>query len=720
MRQTITEPGLLSVVNVDPRRLALVKCTLADGTVSTGTGYLVNSDLLLTAGHVVPQGASTAKLSVRIESDGAWCEALLQAAWRDADLDAMLIRLCNPRFDVDPVDWMEEAVNNDVRWHSCAFPKAGTVKKNGSSSWKTVGLGGTLYAGGGGGQGDKQLDLGVDDPPSQKVDDLSLLQAWAGASGCPVVVNGRLAGIIKQVPPNFGGGRLIGVPTALLFKSPEFRIALESPWLALETLPKTKAWVLVVQSETEDAELGRWVDGSLKGDQKAILQMVDGSFELQSVKVRIADAIVSPARWLSLVRALCLAPIAIFDATDFEPAVMLALGVRAVVRRGVTITSTARKLSAENIAKLPFNMKETKLIHHSGAYKRTDERHPHKAIANAIKMGWSESRSQPRYLDLPAYEGVRCPYPASSQEDIGAVERILMLCPFAESYSENWLFVSNTVVQRYPSRGPMRTLDASSPRLVGQALYESIRWARTCIIDWTDWRPNVFFELGVRLACSDIGPVCLIDADDPAVSGTDPLPQKRQLLEMWRPTSYYVALEDDKPSVDAKKRQALAAAFQTHDAVAANRAAAVPLNVVPHDATYRTCRRTFEWSQEGLTLEPQDLLRRSVVEPYGPDPQIVGKQPILYAADNVDYSLALEVSIRERWIAAWYYMANRYPREQWLDDPALREKVRTLANHVLQFGPGKAEIDPILIKLREALYDVIDEIDGINGEQMVP
>ena len=54
-------------------------------------------------------------------------------------------------------------------------------------------------------------------------------------------------------------------------------------------------------------------------------------------------------------------------------------------------------------------------------------------------------------------------------------------------------------------------LDMASPRLVGQALYEGIRWARTCLVDWTGWRGNVFFEFGVRMACSDIGPGRVIE-----------------------------------------------------------------------------------------------------------------------------------------------------------------------------------------------------------------
>jgi hypothetical protein len=257
-------------------------------------------------------------------------------------------------------------------------------------------------------------------------------------------------------------------------------------------------------------------------------------------------------------------------------------------------------------------------------------------------------------------------------------------------------------------------LDVRSPRLVGQALYEGIRWSRTCVIDWTGWRANVFFEFGVRLACSNIGPVCVIDAEDAGLGGEDL--QRRRLFTMWAPTKYRIPL-DDNPRAAAENRRPLSAVFRVHDAVAADRAPVVPLAALPHDATYRTCRQTFDWLQEGITIEPQEMLRRSVTEPYGPDPQNAGVQPILYAADNASFSLALEVSIRERWIAAWYYMTNRYPRERWSADRTLRDKLRTLANEVLQFGARKDETDPLLVELRETLYDVIEEIDKANAQQ---
>jgi hypothetical protein len=641
---------------------------------------------------------------VRTEADGAWHDASPTAAWRDADLDAVLIRLDDPLPGIAAAPWAEEAIVDNVDWQSVGYPKAAKIEDGGRPSWKSIGLRGILYGAGGGGQGRKQLDLGVDDPPA--------IELWSGASGAPVFVGGQLAGFIRQVPPNFGGDRLIGVPATSLLESAGFRVATVESWLAPNSLPHDEAWVLVVASEAEDTELARWVDTALKNDEAAIRQVVHKDFVLQPVRAKISEAMQSPGHWLRLVRALCMAPIAIFDATDFEPAVMLALGVRAVVRRGVTITSTARELSADQLAQLPFNIKETKLVHHGYYLGLGDERSPDKAIAAAIKKGIQELRTQPRYLDLPAYDGVRCPYPASSNDDIGAVERILMLCPFHEAYARNWLVLSGMLAQRYARRRPARMLDLASPRLVGQALYEGVRWSRTCVIDWTGWRANVFFEFGVRLACANVSPVCLLDAADPAALGEDPLPQKRRLLELWHPTVYRIP-QDDNPRIWAENRRTLDVAFDVHDAIAADRAPAVPLSAVPHEGTYRTCRESFAWLQEGITTEPHVLLRRSVVDPFGPDPQHAGVQPILFAADNTPFSTALEASIRERWVAAWYYLANRYPAAQWGTDPALREQVRTLANQVLQFGPRKDETDPHLQALRETLYDVIDQLDDL-------
>jgi hypothetical protein len=89
----------------------------------------------------------------------------------------------------------------------------------------------------------------------------------------------------------------------------------------------------------------------------------------------------------------------------------------------------------------------------------------------------------------------------------------------------------------------------TSPRLVGQELYENIRLARTCLVDWTHWRANVFFELGVRLACSSIDPVCMLDDPDTTPSiyhDTQPLKQKEDLIRLFFPAIYAIDKDSDQ------------------------------------------------------------------------------------------------------------------------------------------------------------------------------
>ena len=72
--------------------------------------------------------------------------------------------------------------------------------------------------------------------------------------------------------------------------------------------------------------------------------------------------------------------------------------------------------------------------------------------------------------------------------------------------------------------------------------------------------------------------------------------------------------------------------------------------------------------------------------------------------------------MKERWIAAWYYLSNRFPKERWSDDHKLRAALRKLGNDVLQFGlqaPNEAH----LIELKEQIYDVLGELDELDQKQ---
>ena len=680
-------------------RLVLVKAVVAgdDGiSFRVGTGYLVTADLVLTAGHVVPDEGLTG-LEVRTEDQGEWRTASLQPVWRDAALDALLLRIAPPFSEMPEVAWAETDFQTDAVWHSSGYPDAGKADQDGKWVWKSVGLGGKLQALGGGGQGSRELELTVDSPPPA--------EQWAGISGAPVFVGERLAGFVKEVPKSFQGARLAAVPATSLLLNNGFRLALSTPWL--EPLPQG-VWVLVVQSEAKKGKTGlaEWVDGALAKDARALESVVGAGLQPKALRVRICDAVESPGRWLRFVKALCAAPIAIFDATGFEPAVMLALSVRAVVRRGVTLTSTADVLTPAHLSQLPFNIQETKLIHHGSGYAPADIRHPLLAIPASIKRGWQELASQPDYLDLPAYDAVRCPYPAADVEGRSAIERMLGLCPFGENHDANWLHLASALLVHYPDREVARMLDVASPRLVGQALYEGIRWARTCVVDWTGWRANVFFELGVRTACADVGPVGLIEsAAADAAAAPNAQTQLRLLIALLGPAVYRVDPDDD----------AIDGALIAHDAIVSQRPPAIATTLLPHDATFRTCRDQFEWKQEHITIEPHELLRSSIEAPFGKDPQAGGRSPLLYSA-NADYSKDLDRSVKERWIAAWYYLSQRHPKARWAQDRGLRAALHKLANDVLQFGlPTPSEAH--LVALRDQIFDVIDELAELDNQQ---
>lgn len=709
------------MTGIDTRRLVLLQIHVAAPTetvsYSLGSGYFVTDTIVLTASHVVPISGVT-KIEVRTEADARWRLASVEPLWRDEQLDATLIEVTEGLQRLPPVQWIVQPLSDDAAWTSSGYPRAARANEAGHAMRKTVGLSGTLYHQGGAGQGSRELDLSVDASPS--VDD------WPGISGAPVSVAGRLAGFIRDAPESFGGARLIGVPASSLFQSPGFRLALSPPWL--NRLP-TELWVLVVLSEQKKSDLGRWVDGSLKKHGETLRRSVGVQNDLEVVKVKITDALESPERWLRFVAALCKAPIAIFDATDYrlrsshaanqsdpqsransglepEPAIMLALGVRAVVRRGVTLTSTADVISEKNLSQLPFNVQESKLIHHGSSFPPNDVRHPLHRIGTAIIDGWQELQSQPRYLDLPAYDAVRGPVPSAFPPGNNGLERVLVLCPF-RNYDDHWLHIAGAVARQYPTNGIARMLDIASPRLVGQALYESIRWAKTCVVDWTRWRANVFFELGVRSACTSVSPVCLIEhhAESLAVLPSE-LRQKSLLLKLYAPTSYEL---NQEPPED------ILSALATHEAISGGQAlVACDLHGLPNGAVYKVCEESFEWSQEHITVEPHEHLRQSVEAPFGKDRQISGRAPILFST-NAGFRKELEHSVRERWIAAWYYLRHRYPREQWRSDSKLRATLRKLGNDVLQYGVRDMR-NPHLTQLRAEIEDVLDELDELDDE----
>jgi hypothetical protein len=216
--------------------------------------------------------------------------------------------------------------------------------------------------------------------------------------------------------------------------------------------------------------------------------------------INAETALETSAAYERTIRALCDADIAVFDVSGFESVVMLFLGIRAAVRRGVTVTITQ---DDPRSTASPFNLAALNPIW-------LDNKTDVEGITKALVEGFStlEARAD-YYLDLPVYDAVR--RLGKDFRPLEPSEQILMLRWFDPQYSRlvSQLIETPLLDFKRPDRTMqiLTTLDSSSPQLVDQRLYAAIRRTDVCVADWTGWRPNVFFEMGTRLAVNEIDPV---------------------------------------------------------------------------------------------------------------------------------------------------------------------------------------------------------------------
>jgi len=706
---------------LDTKRLALVRTVFkndeGEETYKHGTGYFVTKDLVLTAGHIFFPAPTDVRVRLEAPPDGKppWLKANPSPVWENQKFDAALLKIDEPIHEVQLPVWGNTSFEDNVKWYSLAYPIAAAEMTEDGKAYKSSGLEGLLYAHGGGGQGLQELELGVEHESKEK---------WNGISGAPIFVGDELVGIIKSYKIDFEGKRLDGAPITQLLSDAAFQRAIKPKWLS--PLPQS-LWTLILISENSDEVFSVTVKKAIERRKETINKLtgLPSETEPRFVEVVVTDALVKPTRWYETVEAICAAPIMVVDVTKYQPAVMLLLGIRSVVRRGLTITVTTNKLDESLLSELPFNIQETKLIFPRANLEVADPRHPINRIGEAVVNGLTQLRGHTRYLDLPAYDAVRCPKPqvvsaeifdkaggAKGSELKGSVaqkaepERILMLCSFNEKYRKNWIHVSEKITLTFKGAGKSleRMLDISSPRLVGQALYEGIRWTPCCIIDWTHWRANVFFELGVRLACSDIGPVCLIEEQELDVEKGDFPVQKGHLLKLLHPISYIL---------DGTLAPFNAAFERYHSFLKGGKEKLESDLAIPHNATYRTVVNAYDWRQEPFARTPHEELRATVETQQGEDPEKDGFQTLF--STNADFKWEIQRSGRERWIAAWCYFRKRYvpedieKSEEFKNNKELREQLSALTERVVQ--ELRNQPDPNHQRIYNEAVELIDILD---------
>ena len=600
---------------------------------------------MLTAGHVLGEPGDGLPTAVRVrqESTKKWLRAMCQPAWSTDGVDAVLLELSEAVDDIDEITFGTTiGIREMGDWESTGYP--GVAVDQADDRYATSGLHGKWYPQGGQGQladtPARFLDLGVQNPPND----------WHGISGAPILVGSDLIGIISSAPPDFDNERLKGVPIEHITESPGFVVAVTP---TPHKIPVNDLWYLVVRAGKASGNTKGLIDSTLmtlEGQRLGLPPLEFINVDIAEVAIDINDEL-EPGRWLRLVELLTLAPVAVIDVTKFEPAVMLALGVRAVCRRGVTVTVTRDNLSEAHLAELPFNVKETRLI--SLSPNRPDGRDGKDILIETIRRGLAEQVASSDYLDLPAYESVRGRRPQTTPD--GYAE-FLVLCSFNNRYEPHWKTMREAISKANPGHKAVRMLDISSPRLAGQALYEQIRWNDYCLVDWTGWRANVFFELGVRLACSRYDPVIVIHGTGQYVCEDQPAgleAQQALLSSLFHPVAYTTNDDNDvdNPGLDA--------ALERHRALLRGEGVRVAPGALPPGATFGIAASAYDWGQERLLERPDASLRRQIEARIGADSQrIVGESEILFSS-NRDFLRALSDSMREDWLAAWFYARGR-------------------------------------------------------------
>jgi hypothetical protein len=399
------------------------------------------------------------------------------------------------------------------------------------------------------------------------------------------------------------------------------------------------------------------------------------SLRITLLVLRVQDAFQSEDALRRAVEAMCRADIAVFDITGQEAGVMMLLGVRSVVRRGVTISSLGGRHFLGAKLNLPFNIQALNFVFHST--KQEEVRDPLHLIGSKIHIGFDELAALPFYLDLPAYDSVRrLGRDPSSYRPLRFNEQVLVLCPFNGGYTKrNW---AKYLTKELPSRlkaeiakisseqksstSPriVRLLDLDTPRLVAQTLFESIRRTEMCIVDWTKLRANVMFELGIRLAVNPLGAVHIIE-QGASINGA--APHAKKLMELFDPIPY----------------QCIPGKTKAYDQMIERFAVSLnPSKRGIQDLVYRTAAAAFDVRSDPIAMPIIEELESAAELLASEDQERTGISQALFADINKEVLAQVQAAAAARRLAAWSFIHCSYSTEAIRSTPELLERYRKL------------------------------------------
>lgn len=487
--------------------------------------------------------------------------------------------------------------------------------------------------------------------------------------------------------------------------------------------------VYVVMSETErDADNNN--RSTLKNAIDAAISESDIENTAKPIYVYASDLVDSLDTLKEAIKHMCHDEIVVFDATNNEPVVMFLMGIRAVVRRGVTICTIGGNFVIGDAIDFPFNVKEVSFISHSQNQGRTDKT-PFDLFKERIEVGIKQVRSK-QYLDLPAFDAIRN-LPPAERRSIPVSERVLLLCSYSQNYeANNREAVLRGLKQRTQTRFVERILDLSSPRLVSQKTYDALRRTVLTIVDLTEWRANVLYELGVRTAVNDSprGTICILQNKNKDLIYN--LVESPEHIDEY--LRNYSNLTSDHPDFDKIKKRYEKSAQQClkflelfnyfeydlaeisigntktfremkdyHDGrMPAENTSDNELDIIYEIVSHHYDARAESFSRpifEQLRQEA-DLLEVDIRE---------GLTTLLYP-NNTSLREVSRKAILDRYISAWAYIDLRYNSETIRNDPILASEYQIIGEKVLDLLRNSDQNQQLVAHIRSKIQNISNSI----------